>query len=58
MALQISVIGAGGWGTTLGNLLAKKGYLVKIWSYEKETIESINVISSLSVFSIHLMSFI
>lgn len=42
MALQISVIGAGGWGTTLGNLLAKKGYLIKIWSYEKETIESIN----------------
>jgi len=42
MALQISVIGAGGWGTTLGNLLAKKGYYVKIWSYEKETIESIN----------------
>ena len=42
MALQISVIGAGGWGTTLGNLIAKKGYFVKIWSYEKETIKSIN----------------
>jgi len=30
MGLNISVIGAGGWGTTLGNLIAKKGYLVKI----------------------------
>jgi len=43
MGLCISVIGAGGWGTTLGNLIAKKGYIVKIWSYEKETRESINV---------------
>ncbi|QEE15251.1 NAD(P)H-dependent glycerol-3-phosphate dehydrogenase [Promethearchaeum syntrophicum] len=43
MDTQISVIGAGGWGTTLANLLAKKGYAVKIWSYEKETVESINL---------------
>ncbi len=42
MALNISVIGSGGWGTTLGNLLAKKGQLVKIWSYEAATVESIN----------------
>ena len=43
MGMQISVIGAGGWGTTLGNLIAKKGYKVKIWAYEKETVDHINV---------------
>ncbi|WP_371805207.1 NAD(P)H-dependent glycerol-3-phosphate dehydrogenase [Candidatus Lokiarchaeum ossiferum] len=42
MVPEISVIGAGGWGTTLGNLLATKGFLVKIWSYEQETVDSIN----------------
>ena len=42
MALHISVIGAGGWGTTLGNLLAKKGYLIKIWSYDKDSTHHIN----------------
>ncbi|MFX1514456.1 MAG: NAD(P)H-dependent glycerol-3-phosphate dehydrogenase, partial [Promethearchaeota archaeon] len=42
MVLKISVIGAGGWGTTLGNLLAKKGFKVKIWCYEKETSDDIN----------------
>ena len=43
MSLNISVIGSGGWGTTLGNLIAKKGQMVKIWSYEAETVESINI---------------
>ncbi len=42
MGSEISVIGAGGWGTTLANLLAKKGNHVKIWSYEQETVDSIN----------------
>ncbi len=32
----ISVIGAGAWGTTLANLLAEKGYSVRLWVYEKE----------------------
>lgn len=40
--LNVSVIGAGGWGTTLGNLLATKGISVKIWSYEQETVDHIN----------------
>ncbi|MFX0206025.1 MAG: NAD(P)H-dependent glycerol-3-phosphate dehydrogenase [Candidatus Hodarchaeota archaeon] len=43
MTLEISVIGAGGWGTTLGNLQAKKGFKVKIWCYEKKTAEDINI---------------
>jgi glycerol-3-phosphate dehydrogenase (NAD(P)+) len=40
--MDVSVIGSGGWGTTLGNLIAKKGQLVKIWSYEAATVELIN----------------
>lgn len=40
--MNISVIGAGSWGTTLANLLAEKGYKVKIWAYEDETRNNIN----------------
>lgn len=36
------VLGAGAWGTTIANLLAKKGNLVTIWSYEKGTADDIN----------------
>jgi len=39
---MIGVIGAGGWGTTLANLLASKGYKVKLWAYEKEVVRDIN----------------
>lgn len=39
--MNISVIGAGGWGTTLANLLAEKGYNVKLWAHEKEVVEEI-----------------
>ncbi len=34
--MRIGVIGAGSWGTTLANLLAKKGYDVTLWVYETE----------------------
>jgi len=40
---QISVIGAGAWGTTLANLLAEKKYQVKIWAFEEKTVKSINL---------------
>ncbi len=33
---KIGVIGAGSWGTALSLLLAKKGYEVDLWVYEKE----------------------
>jgi glycerol-3-phosphate dehydrogenase (NAD(P)+) len=36
MRLKIGVIGAGSWGTTLANLLAKKGHKVTLWAYEPE----------------------
>jgi glycerol-3-phosphate dehydrogenase (NAD(P)+) len=39
---RIAVVGAGSWGTTLANLLAKKGHEVRVWSYESDVAESIN----------------
>lgn len=39
--MQIGVIGAGSWGTSLANLLAKKGYQVTLWAYEAEVVEGI-----------------
>jgi glycerol-3-phosphate dehydrogenase (NAD(P)+) len=38
---RCAVIGAGSWGTTLANLLAKKGLAVTLWAYEPELVESI-----------------
>ena len=37
--MNIGVIGAGSWGTTLANLLAKKGYSVTLWVYEADLAE-------------------
>jgi len=39
--LQIGVIGAGSWGTTLANLLAKKGLNITLWAYEEELIRAL-----------------
>ena len=39
--MRIGVIGAGSWGTTLANLLAKKGFITALWVYEEELIPSI-----------------
>jgi glycerol-3-phosphate dehydrogenase (NAD(P)+) len=33
---SIGVVGAGSWGTTLANLLARKGFKVDLWAFEKE----------------------
>ncbi|ACM18385.1 sn-glycerol-3-phosphate 2-dehydrogenase, NAD(P)-dependent [Geotalea daltonii FRC-32] len=35
---KIGVIGAGSWGTTLADLLAKKGHDVTLWAYEPELV--------------------
>jgi len=40
--VNIAVIGAGAWGTTLANLLAHRGHQVAIWAREPEVVESIN----------------
>lgn len=36
--VNIGVIGAGSWGTTLADLLAKKGHRVTLWAYEAELV--------------------
>ena len=38
-----SVIGAGAWGTTLARHLVNQGLAVKLWAYENEVVESINL---------------
>jgi glycerol-3-phosphate dehydrogenase (NAD(P)+) len=42
MVNKISVIGAGGWGTTLAALLGGKGYKVNLWVREPDLVEEIN----------------
>jgi glycerol-3-phosphate dehydrogenase (NAD(P)+) len=37
--MNIAVIGAGSWGTTLANLLAKKEHRVTLWVYERDLAE-------------------
>jgi glycerol-3-phosphate dehydrogenase (NAD(P)+) len=37
--MKIGVIGAGSWGTTLANVLAKKGHDVTLWVYEADLAE-------------------
>lgn len=39
---RIAVIGAGSWGTVLGDLLARKGHAVTIWAYEPEVVDGLN----------------
>ncbi len=39
--MQIAVIGAGSWGTTLADLLARKGYRVTLWAREQEVADGI-----------------
>ena len=39
--MNISIIGAGNWGTALSLTLVKLGHNVKLWAYEKEVVASI-----------------
>jgi glycerol-3-phosphate dehydrogenase (NAD(P)+) len=39
---RVAVLGAGSWGTTLADLLARKGEDVRIWAYEAEVVDAIN----------------
>ncbi|HSR90753.1 MAG TPA: glycerol-3-phosphate dehydrogenase, partial [Gemmatimonadales bacterium] len=38
----VGVLGGGSWGTTLADLLARKGLSVRLWAYEAEVVDSIN----------------
>lgn len=40
--MRIAVLGAGSWGTTLADLLARKGEDVCLWAYEADVVASIN----------------
>ncbi|MGH7631629.1 MAG: NAD(P)H-dependent glycerol-3-phosphate dehydrogenase [Gemmatimonadales bacterium] len=42
MTDRVAVLGAGSWGTTLADLLARKGNDVRLWAYEAEVVESVN----------------
>lgn len=39
---RVAVIGAGAWGTTLADLLARKSLAVTIWAFEPEVVQGIN----------------
>ena len=39
---SVAVLGAGSWGTTLADLLARKGHRVRLWAYEPEVVEAVN----------------
>ncbi len=36
MSVQVGILGAGGWGTALGMLLAENGHTVRLWEYNPE----------------------
>jgi glycerol-3-phosphate dehydrogenase (NAD(P)+) len=40
--MNIAVIGAGSWGTTLADLLARKGNQVTLWAYEADLVDRMN----------------
>ena len=39
---DVAVLGAGGWGTVLADILARKGLAVRLWSYEPDVACAIN----------------
>ncbi|MBI4420536.1 MAG: NAD(P)-dependent glycerol-3-phosphate dehydrogenase [Gemmatimonadetes bacterium] len=41
MTMHVAVIGAGSWGTTLADMLARGGHEVVLWARETEVVESI-----------------
>jgi len=38
---NVTVIGAGAWGTTLARLLAGKGLQIRLWAYESDVVQAI-----------------
>jgi len=41
-SLDVTVLGAGSWGTALTHLLARQGHRVRLWAREDEVVEGIN----------------
>ncbi len=46
----IGVLGAGSWGTTLADLLAKKGHEVTLWAYEADLVKEMETTRVNSLF--------
>ena len=40
--MNVAVIGGGAWGTTLADLLARKGAAVRLWAREPEVVDGVN----------------
>lgn len=40
---KITVVGAGAWGTSLAKVLAEKGFPVRLWAYESDVVQAIQV---------------
>lgn len=40
--MRVAVIGAGSWGTALGIMAARAGHEVRLWSRNREVVESVN----------------
>ena len=50
---KIAVVGAGSWGTAIGDLLAHKGYPVSLWAFEKEVEDHIQKFHENKIFLPH-----
>ena len=50
---KIAVVGAGSWGTAIGDLLACKGYPVSLWAFEKEVEDHIQKFHENKIFLPH-----
>lgn len=44
--MRCTVVGAGAWGTALADRLARNGHAVRLWAYEPDVAESVNVARS------------
>ena len=40
--MRCAVVGAGAWGTALGDLLSRNGYDTTLWAHEPDVVVSIN----------------
>jgi len=48
--ITIGVVGAGGWGTALADLLGSKGFKIDLWAFEEEVRDQIDTFKENKVF--------